>query len=109
MQGYFFLSAAILSEVVATTALKIYADRPQSLLILLVFLSYGSAFWMLTQTLKYVPLSVTYAVWAGTGTALVSLIGVYLFKEALTLSRFVGIIAIIAGVVILNASTSVSS
>ena len=43
-----------------------------------------------------------YAVWAGTGTALIAMIGFVFFKEDLTTPKIACIVLIIAGVVGLN-------
>ena len=48
------------------------------------------------------PLGMAYAIWSGLGTAIIAIIGVYLFKEPLFLIQWCGIVFIIGGVVLLN-------
>jgi small multidrug resistance pump len=47
-------------------------------------------------------MGVAYGIWAGAGTALVAIMGIFLFKENLTMWGFVGIALIIVGVVLLE-------
>ncbi len=55
------------------------------------------------------PLGVTYAMWAGVGTAITGLIGVWAFGEVLTGFKVVGFMAIIIGVILLNQPVKASS
>jgi small multidrug resistance pump len=45
---------------------------------------------------------IAYAVWSGIGTALITFIGMFYFKEPLTLVKVLSLLLIIAGVVGLN-------
>lgn len=47
-------------------------------------------------------MSVSYAIWSGIGTALIALIGVYIFKESMTVLKVTSIVLIIIGVIGLN-------
>ncbi|MGC9504820.1 DMT family transporter [Baaleninema sp.] len=105
MKGWLLLGLAILSEVVATTSLKFFADTENRMTIVFVVLGYMASFSLLSKTLKYIPLSIAYAIWAGLGMALMALTGAWLFKEPLTifhLIHLIGIGFIIAGVITLN-------
>jgi len=59
---------------------------------------------MLTLALKKFEIGMAYAIWSGLGTALIAVIGIYLFDETATLMKFLSIALIIAGVVGLNLS-----
>jgi small multidrug resistance pump len=61
---------------------------------------------MLTLALRKWDVSVAYAIWSGLGTALIAVIGVLYFGEALTWARAVSILLILIGVVGLNLSGS---
>lgn len=63
---------------------------------------YGVSFGMLGILLKYMPISVAYAIWVGAGTLLTAVVGVVVFGEVFTLLKIVGIVTIIAGIVVLN-------
>jgi multidrug resistance protein EbrB len=105
MKGYLFLSISIISELVATSLLKLSDGMTVLLPSLGVAVGYGLAFYLLSLSLKTIPLSLAYAIWSGVGTALTTLIGVVFWGEVLTIFMLVGIVFIIGGVVLLNSST----
>ena len=55
-------------------------------------------------SLKGIPLSIAYSVWAGLGTVGTAIVGIFLFNEVLTLINISGLAIIIVGVVIMNMS-----
>jgi small multidrug resistance pump len=101
-----YLSIAILAEVAGTIALK-YTDgftrlAPSTA----VVAGYGLSFWMLALVLRELPISLTYAVWAAVGTALIAAIGIVAFGEPATTLKLLSLALIIAGVVGLNVAGS---
>jgi small multidrug resistance pump len=105
-----YLAVAIVSEVIATSALKAAQGFTRWLPSLLVVAGYASAFYFLSLTLRTIPLGVSYAIWAGVGVALVTLVGWALYDQRLDLPAFIGIGLIIAGVLVLKVfSSSVAS
>jgi small multidrug resistance pump len=67
MQQWIFLSIAIVSEVIATSALKASEGFSRFWPSLIVALGYITSFYFLSLTLKTVPVGVTYAIWSGIG------------------------------------------
>ena len=63
---------------------------------------YGIAFYLLTLALKQMPVGLAYAIWSGLGVVLISLIGLFLFKQKLDLPAVIGLALIIGGVVVIN-------
>lgn len=107
MSPYLLLALAVASEVVGTLSLRASEGFSRPLPSALVVAGYGVAFWLLSLTLKTLPLGLVYAVWAGAGTALVTLLSVLVFRDRLDAAGVLGVALIIAGVVVLNAfSTS---
>jgi len=53
---------------------------------------------------KQIPIGTAYAVWTGIGTIGTFLLGVLMFHDALNLVRFLGVLLILFGVVILKLS-----
>jgi multidrug resistance protein EbrB len=104
MRGYLFLTISIISELIATSLLKLSDGMTVLLPSLGVAVGYGLAFYFLSLSLKTIPLSLAYAIWSGVGTALTALIGVVFWGEVLTILMLVGIVFIIGGVVLLNSS-----
>lgn len=100
--GYLYLSIAILSEVVATTALK--ASKGFSVLTpsIITITGYGVAFYCLALVLKYMPVGITYAIWSGMGIVLITLVAAIVFKQIPDTPAIIGILFILTGVVIIN-------
>lgn len=104
MNAWGLLAAAIAAELVATASLKASAGFSRLLPSVMVVLGYGLSFWLLGLTVKKLEISTVYAIWSGAGTALMALIGWWLFKESLSPLKLASIALIVAGVVGLNLS-----
>lgn len=102
MQHWLYLGVAIVSEVIATSALKAAEGFTRPLPSLLVVIGYGIAFYCLSVVLRTLPLGITYAIWSGVGVALVALSGWLLYGQALDLAAVLGLTLIVAGVIVLN-------
>ncbi|MBT2648622.1 multidrug efflux SMR transporter [Bacillus sp. ISL-34] len=104
MKGYIALGISIISEVFGTTMLKLSEGFTHSFASFGVIIGFGIAFYSLSLCLKTIPLSLAYAIWSGIGTALTALIGVLIWNEAFSITTLGGLVLIIGGVVLLNAS-----
>ena len=104
MPPWLLLALAIFTEVVGTVALKESDGFTRLVPALLVVVGYGLSFVFLALTLRHIPLGVTYAIWAGAGTAAIALIGIVALGEAATAVKIASLALIIAGVVGLNLS-----
>jgi len=65
---------------------------------------WGISFSIFILALKHFDLSFIYAIWAGIGILLVSVIGMTYFKEPVSLLKIISILIIVAGVLMLNLS-----
>jgi small multidrug resistance pump len=70
----------------------------------MVFILYFASFAFMILALKKLELGISYAIWAGVGTALIAIIGMVWFAESVTLLKIVSIAFIILGVVGLHLS-----
>lgn len=104
MHGWYFLGLAIILEVAGTTCMKLSDGLTRLWPTLGIVLFYLASFACLTFALRYIDMSVAYAVWAGLGIALVSFIGVLFFAEVMTIWRAGCIALVLLGVVGLNLS-----
>jgi small multidrug resistance pump len=66
------------------------------------------AFYCLSLSLRTIPLGIVYAVWSGSGVALISLIGWLVYGQVLDLAAVVGLAMIVAGVIVLNLGSMAS-
>jgi small multidrug resistance pump len=100
--SYWYLSFAIVAEVIATSALGASASFSRLWPSVLTIIGYATAFWFLSLTLRGISIGVAYAIWSGVGIVLISIVGWLLFKQRLDLPAILGIALIIAGVVVIN-------
>jgi len=99
---YLYLAAAIVSEVVGTTALQASNGFTRPLPSIVVVIGYGLAFYGLSIAIKTIPVGLAYAIWSGVGIVLISAIGVIWLKQHLDAAAILGLSLIIVGVVIVN-------
>jgi small multidrug resistance pump len=97
-----YLSIAILSEVIATSALKAANGFTVLVPSVIVVIGYAIAFYFLSLTLRTMSVGIAYAIWAGAGVILVALIAVILYDQPLDLPAVAGIALIVSGVTVLN-------
>lgn len=93
---------AVLSEVTATTALKFSEGFTKLVPSVVVVVGYGLSFYLLSLSLKVIPLGTAYAMWSGIGIVLTVIAGLILWREPLDWARGVGIFLIMLGIVIIN-------
>ena len=99
---WLYLAIAIVSEVVATSALKAANGFTRWGPSLLVVAGYASAFYFLSLALRTIQLGVAYAIWSGVGVALIILVGWVVYRQPLNVASFIGIALIVAGVIVLH-------
>jgi small multidrug resistance pump len=100
------LAVAIGVEVGATALLPRAAGFTDPAWSAVVLAGYGISIWLLALVVRTLPVSVTYAVWAGAGTAAVAVIGMLFLDEPLTWVKAASLTLIIAGVIGLNLAGS---
>lgn len=99
---YLFLTIAIVSEVIATSALKASEEFTRLWPSLIVAAGYASAFYFLTLSLRVVPVGVAYAIWSGLGVVLIAIAGFVIYGQRLDLPAIAGMALILCGVVVIN-------
>lgn len=104
MNHWLLLAGAIALEVTGTISMKLSDGFTKLVPSVVLVVCYLGSFALLTLALKKIDVGVAYAIWAGTGTALIALVGVWYFQEPLTVLKGLSIFLIIAGVVGLNLS-----
>jgi small multidrug resistance pump len=100
--NYVYLFAAIISEVVATSALKAAEGFTRFWPSAVVIVGYGVAFYCLSLTMRTIPIGIAYAIWSGIGIVLIALVGVLLYRQPLDAPALIGMALILAGVLVIN-------
>lgn len=106
---WIYLVVAIISEVFATSALNESNGFTKFIPAVLTVIGYSVTFYFFSLALREISVGVAYAIWAGIGIVLITIIGYLRFNQKLDVPAIVGIILIAAGVVVINAfSKSIS-
>jgi small multidrug resistance pump len=99
---HLILGAAVVAEVIATTALA----RSESLTkvgpTLVAILGYALAFWLLSFPLRVMPTGVVYAIWSGLGIVLIATVAWLWHGQRLDAAAVIGMGLILAGVAVVN-------
>jgi small multidrug resistance pump len=100
--GYVYLLIAIVSEVIATSALAASNGLTRAVPVAILVVGYAIAFACLALAVRAIPVGVAYAIWSGLGIVLIAAIAWIWLGQKLDLPALVGLALIIAGVVIIQ-------
>lgn len=106
MTAWAFLGDAILSEITATLSLRASNGLSSPLPTVVVVVGYATAFVLLSQVLKTLPVGTVYAIWSAIGTAAVAGLGWAIFGDRLSKGALAGIALIIVGVALIQVFAS---
>lgn len=106
MKYWLFLAVAIVAEVIGTSALKGSNGFTRLWPSLIVVSSYSVAFYFLALSLKTIPVGIAYAIWAGLGVVLITLVGWLAFGQKMDAAAIAGVSLIVAGVAVINLFSS---
>ena len=109
MKTALILFFAILSEVIATTTLKLSDGFTKIVPSVIVVIGYGASFYLLSISLKVIPIGLAYAIWSGVGIVLTVIAGILIWRESLDWARVIGIIFIILGVLVINLFSKITA
>ncbi len=100
--AYVLLGFAIVSEVIGSSFLVKSEGFTKLFPSVMVFIFFSTAFYLLSQVIKTIPLGITYAIWAGVGIVLTAVVSYFVFKQTLDNPALIGIGFIVSGVIIIN-------
>ncbi|MFN3273104.1 MAG: SMR family transporter [Paracoccus sp. (in: a-proteobacteria)] len=99
---YIPLVAAIALEVVGTSVLQRSEQFSRLWPIVGMAACYLVSFYLLSLSLRVLPLGIAYAIWSAVGIVLVAVIGLVVFGQRLDLPAVIGLGLIVTGVVVVN-------
>lgn len=101
--GWLYLILAGLFEIGWPVGLKMAQQAETRLSGIIIAVSFMAASgFLLWLAQKQIPMGTAYAVWTGIGAAGTFLVGIWFYGDATSLTRYLGVLLIIAGVVVLK-------
>jgi len=103
---YLALLGAIIAEVVGTLLIPTtnqFTKIPNTILMILL---YVLSLWLLSFTLKTIPLGIVYSTWSALGVFSVAILSYFFFKQALSWQVILGLVLIVNGVILVNIYTN---
>ena len=100
--AYVYLFFAVISEVIGTMLLPVSENFTKPIPTIGLTIAYILAFYFLTFALESIPIAIVYATWAGLGVFLISILGYFIYEQALQWQSILGLILIVFGVAIVN-------
>ena len=108
MPVYLILALAVVAETIGTTALKASEQFTRIGPSMIVLLAYGVSFYLLSITLKTIPVGVVYALWSGLGIVSIAIIGWFVFGQTLDFAALAGMAMIVGGIAVIHLFSSAS-
>ena len=103
---YAVLMLAIMLEVAGTSMLQASQQFTRFWPTLGMAGCYLLSFYLLSLSLRVLPLGIAYAIWSAVGILLVALIGLVVFGQRIDLPGIIGLGLIVAGVLVVNLFSS---
>ena len=106
MPAGLLFALAILTEVAATLSLRMSDGFTRLVPSVIVVAGYAASFWLMALVLREYSAGFTYAVWSGSGTAIVAVFGILVWDESAAALKLFSLALIVAGVIGLNLGSS---
>ena len=100
--AYIFLFLAIAFEVVATSFLKDTNGFTRLYPSLICITALCICVFLLAHTMKFIPVGIVYATWAGLGIVAIAIIAVIKYKQIPNIPTIIGLSLIVVGVIIVH-------
>ena len=100
--AYIFLAFAIVLEVLGTSFLKDTDGFTRLYPSLFVLLAFCTCIYLMSHTMKFIPVGITYATWSGLGIVAITIISVFKYKQIPNIPTMIGLGLIVIGVTIVN-------
>jgi len=100
--SWIYLMLAVVLEAAGTIYMKFSEGFTKVVPSILMLIFYGISFVFLNLAIKKLDVGVAYSIFSGLGIALVTIGGIFFFKDPITIFRVTAISLIIIGVIILN-------
>ena len=102
MNLYLILFVAIAFEVFGTMLLPASQNFTKALPSIILLISYGISFYLLSILSQRLSLAIIYASWAGMGVFSIALLSYIFYKQTLNWQSVIGLFLIVVGVTVVN-------
>ena len=100
--AYIFLILAIAFEVLATSFLKDTNGFTNLYPSLIVIIALCICLYLMSHTMKFIPVGIVYATWAGLGIVAITIIAIFKYQQMPNIPTIIGLGLIVIGVAIVN-------
>jgi len=100
--AYIFLVLAIAFEVLATSFLKDTNGFTNFYPSLIVVIALCICLFLMSHTMKFIPVGIVYATWAGLGIVAITIIAIIKYKQIPNIPTVIGLFLIVAGVTVVH-------
>ena len=100
--AYLFLVLAIAFEVLSTSFLKDTNGFTRLYPSLIVIVALCICLFLMSHSMKFIPVGIVYASWAGLGIVAITIIAVIKYNQMPNIPTMIGIALIVIGVVVVN-------
>ena len=100
--AYIFLILAIAFEVLATSFLKDTNGFTNLYPSLIVIIALCICLFLMSHTMKFIPVGIVYATWAGLGIVAITIIAIFKYKQMPNIPTIIGLFLIVAGVTVVH-------
>ncbi|HGM5489621.1 TPA: multidrug/spermidine efflux SMR transporter subunit MdtJ [Serratia fonticola] len=102
---WIFLGFAIIAEIIGTLSMKYASVSGGMAGHIVMYVMITLSYIMLSLAVKRVALGVAYALWEGIGILFITLFSVMLFDEPISALKVLGLVALIAGILLVKSGT----
>ena len=102
--AYIFLVLAIIFELVSTSFLKDTNGFTKLYPSLIVITALCVCLYLMSHSMKFIPVGIVYASWAGLGIVAITIIAVIKYKQIPNIPTIIGLVLIVVGVAVVEQS-----
>ena len=100
--AYIFLVLAIAFEILATSFLKDTNGFTNLYPSLIVIAALCICLFLMSHTMKFIPVGIVYATWAGVGIVAITIVAIIKYQQIPTIPTIIGLFLIVAGVTVVH-------
>jgi len=100
--AYIFLLLAIAFEVLATSFLKDTNGFTNLYPSLIVIIALCICLFLMSHTMRFIPVGIVYATWAGLGIVAITIIAIFKYQQIPNIPTIIGLFLIVAGVTVVH-------